>query len=110
MKIEFFQDRDMPEGAFHHSLRSWITVFLEDILFQGACIYTYTDRNHLVLAGIDNGLNLPSLTDVPGVYSEGINPSFDRLQGKFVIEMDVCNQRNADLRLYLVDGLSVPFV
>src|SRR3989304_1559462 len=110
MKIKLLQNGDVPQGALDHTFRCRVPVFLKDIFFQGACVYPYANRYAVVLAGIDNGLNLPSLSDVSRVYSEGINPSFDRLHGKFVIEVDICNQRNANLRLYLVNGLSILFI
>src|SRR4030067_52181 len=110
MKIKLLQNGDVPQGALDHPFRCRVPVFLKDIFFQGACVYPYANRYAVVLAGIDNGLNLPSLSDVPRVYSEAINPSFDRLQGKLVIEVDISDQWNADLRPYLINGLSVPLI
>ncbi|MNN38457.1 hypothetical protein D3C81_1524540 [compost metagenome] len=91
MKIQFLQDSYMVKCAFHHSFRSWIAVFLKQMVLKRARIYPDTDRNTTFLTGFYYSLDLFPAANIPRINPNFINAVLDRLKCKLIIEMDICN-------------------
>ena len=103
MEVQFLKNFNMLAGAFDHRFRTRPAIFLQHRFFQGSAVDADPDRNVMLLAGLDDSDDVFPGTDIAGIDANLIDAGFNRGQGQFIIEMDIGNQRDADLSLDFPD-------
>ena len=95
----------VAHSALHQGLGGDAAVLCPQLLLQRTAVDADADGNVLSITHIRHGLHVLLRPDVAGVDADGVNTPFGALQGVFVVEMDVSNQRDVDLFLDLINCL-----
>ncbi|MNN73821.1 hypothetical protein D3C81_1899730 [compost metagenome] len=69
------------------------------VFFQGTGVDADTDRNPAITGGIDHRAHAVFTTDVARVDPQAVDAQFGNAQGNAVVEVDIGDQRHADLLL-----------
>src|SRR5712691_1389933 len=99
------EDADVAEGRLHHAGRRRPAVLLEQVLLQRAAVDADADGNLALLGEVDDLLHEALAPDVAGIQSEPVHPLLEGDQGELVVEVDVGDERDADLALDLAELL-----
>ena len=83
--------------GFKQRLRRRLTVFFLQIFFQGTGVDADTDRNIFVTGAVHNHADTLFVTDVARVNAQAVDAVFGHFQCDTVVEVDIRDQRNADL-------------
>src|SRR5690606_7977777 len=95
--VETVEDIDMPQRGLDQRGRGGLAVLALQILAQGAGIDADAYRDATVPRAVYDRPHFFVVADVAGVDSQAIDTVFGHLQRDLVIEMDVRDQRHADL-------------
>src|SRR3990172_2821752 len=88
---------DMAQRALDHPLSRRPGKFLQEIFLQGARIDPDTNGYFTVGGDFDYLLNAPAGANVAGIEAKPIHALFQSDHGELIVEMDVGDERNADL-------------
>ncbi|STV87284.1 Uncharacterised protein [Klebsiella michiganensis] len=87
----------MAHCRFQQRLRGGFTVFFLEIFFQRTGVYPDTDRDVFIASAVHHHADTLFVADIARVYAQAINAYSRYLQGNAVIEVDIGNQRYANL-------------
>ena len=88
---------NLLQGALNNALRCHAAVLFNERLFQGTAVYADADRHPVFLRLIHNCLHAFPASDVSRIDADLVCAALHGCNGKTVIKMDVCHQRNMDL-------------
>ena len=77
---------------------------------DGAFVDPNTNWDSSILARINDGFNLATIADVPGIQANFVNSGFHGLESSFEVEMNVGNDRNSSSSQNLGESLGVFFL
>src|SRR3990167_3039622 len=95
--------------AFNKRFGSWVAKLFKKIFFERAAVDSNSDGNFALLRFFYNRLNSVARTNVARIKTQFINSLIERNEGKAVIEMNVCNERNFDSLFNGFEGLCIFF-
>jgi hypothetical protein len=104
-EIKPFQESHIAEGAFHQCRRGGPAVFFEDILFHRAGIDPHPNGHPVGLGRSHHPGKLGSAAEVAGIDADALGAVFHGRHCQQVIEMDVGDEGNGDLRPDAANGL-----
>ena len=92
------KERSLPHSRLNQSLRSSLTVLLQQTLIQRTGVHTNTQRNAVVRSHLSDFLHLVvELTDITRVHTHSTATSLNSRIHVLRLEVDVSNHRNAGL-------------
>ncbi|MNS66294.1 hypothetical protein D3C72_995030 [compost metagenome] len=105
LEIQAFEVLNVTQSRFDQRSRGRLAVFLLQVFFQRAGVDADADRNAAITRCIDHRPNTVFTTDVARVDTQAVDAQFGHAQGDLVVEVDVGNQRHADLLLDAAERL-----
>ena len=100
---ELLDNGNLLQRALNERLRGHAAVFLQKIFFQGTAVHAHTDRDPVLLRLIHDSFYALPRPDIARVDPDLIRSALDRSDGKAVIKVDICDERDMDLFLDLAD-------
>ena len=94
VEIAVLQKLDMVKRAFNQGVGARLTVLLQQILFETACIHADADCTTIGLGGVDDLVHPLCTSNIARVDAKTRGASVCRLQRAFIMEVDVGNDRD----------------
>jgi hypothetical protein len=95
----------VAQRRFHHALRRRPAVPLQQVLLERSRVHADPDRDAALLGEADDLEHELLAADVAGVQAQPVHPLLEGDQRQLVVEVDVRDERNADLALDLAQLL-----
>jgi hypothetical protein len=102
VEAEIIEDARMVQRAFHHRVRAWLAIFLQQVPLQAAAIDADPDGTAIGAGRVHDFLHPRLRPDIAGIDPQAGRARIGGLDAAFVVEMDVGHDRHgrgpADLR------------
>ena len=109
MEVKVFKNLNMAAGTFDHGFCT-VAIGVQKLLFQGSAVDSDPDRKMLFAAFFDDGTGMRLISDIAGIDADRIGAGIGCLESEKIVEMNIRNDRNMDLRLDLGNGFGILFI
>ncbi len=104
LEIVPVQDVDVAQRRLDHRVGAGLGVLALQFLLQRTGVHADADRDAVVARGLDHGAHAILAPDVARVDAQAVHAGLGHGERDLVVEVDVRDQRHADLRADLREG------